>query len=60
MKRWSRACFADIDALEEEQLARYVVLQRQPELIGSTTLFPWWPRRLKKRQGPRQNYVDGH
>jgi hypothetical protein len=47
-------CFADIDALEEEQLARCVVLQRQPELIQSATLFPWWPRRLKKRQGPRR------
>jgi hypothetical protein len=58
MNRWSRACFADIDALEEEQLARCVVLQRQPELIRSTTLFPWWPHRLKKRQGhgePRVN-----
>jgi transposase len=47
--------FADIDALEEAQLARCVVLQRQPERICSATLFPWWPQRLRKRLGTRWN-----
>ena len=47
--------FVDIDELEEAQLARCVTLQHQPELIRSATLFPWWPQRLKKRQGPRRN-----
>jgi hypothetical protein len=47
-------CFAAIDALEEVQRARCVVLHRQPELIGSATRFPWWPHRLRRRRGPRQ------
>jgi hypothetical protein len=47
-------CFADIEALEEAQLARCAVPQHQPDVIRSATLFPWWPRRLKKRQGPRR------
>ena len=46
-------CFADIDELEEAQLARCVVLQQQPEVICSATLFPWWPRQLRKCQGPQ-------
>jgi transposase len=47
--------FADIDELEETQLARCVALQHQPALIRSATLFPWWPQRLRRRQGPRRN-----
>ena len=49
-------CFADINELEEAQLARCVVLQRHPALIRSATLFPWWPQRLKKRQGPPRHH----
>jgi transposase len=47
-------CFADIEELEEAQLARCAVLQRQLQVIRSATLFPWWPQRLKKRQGPHK------
>jgi hypothetical protein len=47
-------CFEDIDALENAQLARCAVLQHQMAVIRSATLFAWWPRRLKKRQGPRR------
>lgn len=47
--------FASIDDLEDAQAARCVALQRRPDLIRSTTLFQWWPRRIKKRQGPRRN-----
>jgi transposase len=47
--------FATIDELEEAQLARCAALQRRPDLIRSTTLFHWWPKRIKKRQGPRSN-----
>jgi hypothetical protein len=50
-------CFADLEDLEEAQLARCAVLQRQPQAIRSATLFPWWPRRLKKRQGPRSHVL---
>lgn len=46
--------FATIDELEDVQFARCLELQRQPERIRSTTLFHWWPRRIKKRQGPRR------
>jgi hypothetical protein len=45
---------ADLDALDEAQFARCATLQRQPERIRSATLFPWWPKRIKKRQGPRR------
>lgn len=45
--------FASIDDLEDAQAARCVALQARPDLIRSTTLFHWWPRRIKKRQGPR-------
>jgi transposase len=48
------AQFADLDALDEAQFARCAALQRQPDRIRSATLFPWWPRRIKKRQGPRR------
>ncbi len=46
--------FASIDALEDAQAERCVALQARPDLIRSTTLFHWWPKRIKKRQGPRQ------
>lgn len=46
--------FQTIDELEEVQLARCAVLQGQRERLRSATLFPWWPRRIKKRQGPRR------
>jgi transposase len=49
------AHFADLEALDEAQFARCAALQRQPDRIRSATLFPWWPRRIKKRQGPRRN-----
>jgi transposase len=44
---------ATIEELEDVQFARCAELQRHPELIRSTTRFHWWPRRIKKRQGPR-------
>jgi transposase len=47
--------FATIDELEEAQATRCVALQGRPDLIRSTTLFHWWPKRIKKRQGPRRN-----
>ena len=37
------------------EAARCVALQQRPDLIRSTTLFHWWPRRIRKRQGPRRN-----
>jgi transposase len=45
--------FATIDDLEEAQAACCVGLQARPALIRSTTLFHWWPQRLKKREGPK-------
>ena len=50
-----KAHVADLDALDEAQFARCAALQRQPDRIRSATLFPWWPKRIKKRQGPRRN-----
>jgi transposase len=47
--------FATIEALEDTQAARCVALQAQPALIRSATRFHWWPRRIRKRQGPRRN-----
>jgi DDE superfamily endonuclease len=47
--------FASIDALEDAQAERCVALQARPDLIRSTTLFHWWPQRIKKRQGPSRN-----
>lgn len=47
--------FATIDDLEDAQAARCVALQARPNLIRSSTLFHWWPHRIKKRQGPRRN-----
>lgn len=46
--------FASIEDLEEAQFARCVVLQQRPELIRSTTLFRWWPKRIHKRRGPQR------
>jgi transposase len=45
--------FETIEDLEDAQFARCAELQRHPELIRSTTRFHWWPRRIRKRQGPR-------
>ena len=47
--------FATIDKLEDAQATRCLALQHQPERIRSATLFPWWPQRIRKRQGPRRN-----
>ncbi len=46
--------FATIDELEDAQAQRCVALQARPDLIRSTTLFHWWPKRIKQRQGPRR------
>jgi len=45
--------FASIDDLEDAQAARCAALQARPDLIRATTRFQWWPRRIRKRQGPR-------
>lgn len=45
--------FASIEELEDAQAERCVALQARPDLIRTTTRFHWWPRRIKKRQGPR-------
>jgi transposase len=47
--------FASIDDLEDAQADRCVALQARPDLIRSTTLFRWWPQRVRRRQGPRRN-----
>lgn len=49
--------FATIDELEDAQAVRCVALQQSPgrDLVRSTTLFTWWPRRIKRRQGPRRD-----
>jgi transposase len=46
--------FATIEDLEDAQFAHCATLQRQPDVIRSTTCFHWWPKRLRKRQGPRR------
>ncbi len=46
--------FATIDSLEDAQAAGCVALQKCPDLVRSTTLFHWWPRYIKKHQGPRR------
>jgi hypothetical protein len=46
--------FRDLDELEEVQFARCAVLQTQRDRIRSATLFPWWPKRIRKRQRPRR------
>jgi transposase len=44
--------FATMEELEDAQAMRCMALHGQTELIRSTTLFQWWSRRLRKRQGP--------
>jgi transposase len=46
--------YATIEDLEDAQFARCAALQQRTDLIRSTTLFHWWPKRIKKRQGPRR------
>jgi hypothetical protein len=46
-------CFANIEELEDAQAECCVALQSRSDLIRSTTLFHWWPKRSGKRQGPR-------
>ncbi len=47
--------FASIEDLEDAQAQRCIALKGRRDLIRSTTLFHWWPHRVKKRQGPRVN-----
>jgi transposase len=50
--------FASIEELEDALAERCVALPGgRPDLIRSTTRFHWWPRRIKKRQRPRQRDV---
>jgi len=44
--------FATIEDLEDVQFARCFELQHRPDVIRSTTAFHWWPKRIRKRQGP--------
>jgi len=44
--------FATIEELEDVQFARCLDLQHRPDVIRSTTAFHWWPKRIRKRQGP--------
>jgi transposase len=46
--------FANIEELEDAQLARCVALQARPDRIRSTTQFHWWPKQIHKRLGPRR------
>jgi transposase len=46
--------FANIKELEDAQAERCVALQVRRELIRSTMLFHWWPKRIHKRRGPRR------
>src|SRR5258708_11474911 len=50
----NRHC-ATIEELEDAQAERCVTLQARRDLIRSTTLFPWWPQRIKQRHGPRRS-----
>jgi transposase len=45
--------FASVEELEDAQATRCVALQSHRALVRSTTLFQWWPHRLRTRQGPR-------
>jgi transposase len=45
--------FATIEELEDAQAARCLALQGRPDLVRSTTLFPWWPQRVYQRRGRR-------
>jgi transposase len=42
--------FASIEDLEDAQAARCAALQQRPDLLRSTTCFPWWPKRIRKLQ----------
>jgi transposase len=46
--------FASIEEHEAAQCAHSAALQQRPDRIRSTTLFRWWPKHIRKRQGPRQ------
>jgi hypothetical protein len=46
--------FHDMAELEDVQMERCAILQQQTARLRSATLFPWWPRRIRKRQGPRR------
>jgi hypothetical protein len=50
-----RATLATLEELEDIPVARYTAWQARLALIRPTTTFHWWPKRLKKRQGPRRN-----
>jgi transposase len=47
--------FASIEEVADVQFAHCADLQWQRERIRSTTLFQWWPQRIKQRQGPSRN-----
>jgi transposase len=47
----NRHC-ASIVELEDIQAARCAVLQARRDLVRPTTLFHWWPQRLRKRARP--------
>jgi transposase len=49
--------FASIEELEDAQAACCVTLQARRDLVRSTTLFHWWPQRLRKRKEPRRGCV---
>jgi transposase len=44
--------FASIEELEDAQAGRCVALQTHRDLVRSTTLFQWWPQRLRARHAP--------
>jgi transposase len=44
--------FASIEELEDAQAERCVALQAHRDLVRCTTLFQWWPQRLRIRLGP--------
>jgi transposase len=44
--------FASIEELEDAQAERCVALQAHRDLVRCTTLFYWWPQRLRIRLGP--------
>jgi len=45
--------FTSIEELEDAQAAGCAALQARRDFVRSTTLFPWWPQRLRKRQGAK-------
>jgi transposase len=46
--------FASIEELEDALAERCVALQAHRALVRSTTLFHWWPQRLRQRHGRRR------